>query len=104
MSNKDYEGKMKVDKSLCLVWKEDLLLYFRFYNTGIDEAMDHINTTPPAVLTIAGSFKNTNAHYTWKSSDNEATLEEIDDMDDELDETVNADEEDGKGVSLLHIS
>ena len=45
-----------------------------------------------------------NAHYTWKSSDNEATLEEIDDMDDELDETVNADEEDGKGVSLFHIS
>jgi hypothetical protein len=88
--------------------KVDYLLAFGMYRPEIQEAFDHIETTPPATLRAVDYFGDVGIQYASMPT-NQQTIEISDDdeVNDELNDTILAGgtdlDDDSEEVHLLHV-
>jgi hypothetical protein len=102
------KGKNIEKKSNRLHEKVDFLLAFGMYRPDVQEAFDHVETTPPATLQAADYFGNVGTKYLGISTDQRPIeISDDDEVNDELNDTIIAGGtdlgEDAEEVHLLHV-
>jgi hypothetical protein len=102
------KGKDMTKKNERVSEKVDYLLAFGMYRPEIQEAFDHIETTPPATLRAVDYFGDVGIQYASMPT-NQQTIEISDDdeVNDELNDTILAGgtdlDDDSEEVHLLHV-